>query len=848
LCADHFKKGDLLVRNLASGTVPIKYQTDLEEESVYLHFSHEECQSQPQGKSTSEDDNLFSFMQQSDNADDTLHILTPKKKSNLSEADTPSTCNNNFINEIITLPSPKKSVCRKRLLVMPETPRKKRLREKLYSVSTELKSVQKELNKKQKATFTCARNLKSLSTMPRAITRMQLHHKPRTQWLSDEKNTAISMYYKSPSMYKFLRKNGVILPSVSIIKNWLKNFKCQPGFNQNFFRKLNLKGQTMTEKEKKCILMFDEMAIKQEIEYSVSKDLIEGFEDLGEFGRKPVAAKQALVVLLRGLYSDWKVPIAYYFSENGIKAEVLEKILKKNLDLLSGINMNPSAIVCDQSTTNQRLFRTLQISEQQTYFHYKGRKYFGLFDVPHLLKSIRNNLVSADFLYNSEKISFDVIRKTYEIDHASKTGRALLKISEKHLNPNAFQKMSVRLAAQVLSHSVAAAIKTSIATNQISLEEATPTATFVEKVDRLFDALNSKYLYSKNPCNRALSDSHVEVLTALEEGYKLFKRVQKIDKKGKLSRPPCFDGILLSINTIRQLFEENKHDNYSFLLTGRLNQDPLENLFSVLRQKGGYNRNPTVRTFQAALKSNMITNLMKPSDKANCEPDEDTNIFDKDEIPDWVLEDTGDYNNVATVSSIKYIDAVTENIPNLSSIANETSTSSSSTDIVTSVKTVSLEECAVVYFAGYLIKKCLQHFKCDQCKTVFEEASYLSEDNRLLLFYKNYSIEKPCALKNPSSEMISFTKTGMNVVANYLKTLWGDRHFGRILQNKIIEKMKACVPNFFDNECKNHKLFLVNFLVKVLVFKECKSYTNSLKGLKVKSYKKSTKLSILQHD
>jgi hypothetical protein len=276
--------------------------------------------------------------------------------------------------------------------------------------------------------------------------------------------------------------------------------------------------------------------------------------------------------------------------------------------------------------------------------------------------------------------------------------------------------------------------------------------------------------------------------------------------------PDRFDGILLSINTIRQLFEENKHDNYSFLLTGRLNQDPLENLFSVLRQKGGYNRNPTVRTFQAALKSNMITNLMRP-----------------------LLEDTGDYNNVATVSSIKYIDTVTENIPNLSSIASETS--SSSTDNVTSVNTVSLEECAVVYFAGYLIKKCLQHFKCYQCKTVFEEASYLSEDNRLLHFYKNYSIEKPCALKNPSSEMISFTKTGMNVVANYLKTLWGDRHFGRILQNKIIEKIKACVPNFFNNECKNHKLFLVNFLVKVLVFKECKSYTDALKGLKVKSYK-----------
>jgi hypothetical protein len=87
---------------------------------------------------------------------------------------------------------------------------------------------------------------------------------------------------------------------------------------------------------------------------------------------------------------------------------------------------------------------------------------------------------------------------------------------------------------------------------------------------------------------------------------------------------------------------------------------------------------------------------------------------------------------------------------------------------VTSVNTVSLEECAVVYFAGYLIKKKLQHFKCDQCKTVFEEASYLCEDNRQQVFYKNYC-----------SEMIFFTKRGMNVVANYLKTFWGDRHFGR---------------------------------------------------------------------
>jgi hypothetical protein len=43
-------------------------------------------------------------------------------------------------------------------------------------------------------------------------------------------------------------------------------------------------------------------------------------------------------------------------------------------------------------------------------------------------------------LYNSEKISFAVIRKTYEIDHVSKTGRALLKKNEKHSIPMLFKK------------------------------------------------------------------------------------------------------------------------------------------------------------------------------------------------------------------------------------------------------------------------------------------------------------------------------------------------------------------------------------------------------------------------
>ena len=35
--------------------------------------------------------------------------------------------------------------------------------------------------------------------------------------------------------------------------------------------------------------------------------------------------------------------------------------------------------------------------------------------------------------------------------------------------------------------------------------------------------------------------------------------------------------------------------------TAKLNQDALENFFSVMRQKGGFNRNPTVKGFRTSL-------------------------------------------------------------------------------------------------------------------------------------------------------------------------------------------------------------------------------------------------------
>lgn len=66
---------------------------------------------------------------------------------------------------------------------------------------------------------------------------------------------------------------------------------------------------------------------------------------------------------------------------------------------------------------------------------------------------------------------------------------------------------------------------------------------------------------------------------------------------------------------------EDLKTNYSFtfLLTGRLNQDPIEKFFSVVgRNKGDNKDNPNAKQFGEAFVSAMCNNMMTPSKITNC--------------------------------------------------------------------------------------------------------------------------------------------------------------------------------------------------------------------------------------
>lgn len=76
---------------------------------------------------------------------------------------------------------------------------------------------------------------------------------------------------------------------------------------------------------------------------------------------------------------------------------------------------------------------------------------------------------------------------------------------------------------------------------------------------------------------------------------------------------------LLVYEYVLDFFGDEKKNHIGFLLTNRLNQDVIEYLFSIIRQKGSYNRNPTARVIRTSFRNTAIYSLICTSKGSNRE-------------------------------------------------------------------------------------------------------------------------------------------------------------------------------------------------------------------------------------
>ena len=155
--------------------------------------------------------------------------------------------------------------------------------------------------------------------------------------------------------------------------------------------------------------------------------------------------------------------------------------------------------------------------------------------------------------------------------------------TDKHIQLPPFSAMQINLAAQILSHSVAASISFLVKVKELQ-DDAMSTANFVEHFDALFNTFNSKTLKSSQRHGNAFNDSsHHHAF--LEQSLKFLDDIKTL---GDIELP-CIFGWKLCIHELFGLWEYLKtQQNFKFILTNRLTQDCAENIFSIIRGKGGF--------------------------------------------------------------------------------------------------------------------------------------------------------------------------------------------------------------------------------------------------------------------
>jgi hypothetical protein len=207
--------------------------------------------------------------------------------------------------------------------------------------------------------------------------------KKRVNWTREEIAVAFSLRYYSKKCYLYLRsKLRYPLPALSSLRKWASQLNVSQGILSDVLLMLKLAGESFFTFEKTTVLQFDEVKVKAVEEYNVAQD-----EILGPY-------KYMQVVMVRGLFSNWKQPVFIAFDQKMTKQILFEIITE-----LHKISYNVVACVSDCGGSNVRLWKELGVDINNTSFkHPVSDNHIYMFaDAPHLLKLFRNWLLDAGF-------------------------------------------------------------------------------------------------------------------------------------------------------------------------------------------------------------------------------------------------------------------------------------------------------------------------------------------------------------------------------------------------------------------------------------------------------------------
>ncbi|XP_044005479.1 uncharacterized protein LOC122850388 [Aphidius gifuensis] len=292
------------------------------------------------------------------------------------------------------------------------------------------------------------------------------------QWSLEDKLTFYAIKKHSNVAYQFLSQIFCV-PCEETIRKFGADIVFKPGHNEAIYKSIaeraRRKGWSLLS-----YLNFDETFIRADLEYDPASGTIYGVTDNGSV-REQTIANHALVFMLKSITGQWKQPVYYSFcrsssSTSEIKTAYVDVVRKAKA---AGIKVIGS--VCDQGATNVSAMK--QLSKETRCFRHDvetdeiiitvdGHNIFHVYDIPHLIKNLRNNLLVKNLIFQlpgqiEREACWDHIVMGYDIDRIknSKKYRELSKLTELHVRAKLIPKMKVKYATQVFSNTVGKRIR-----------------------------------------------------------------------------------------------------------------------------------------------------------------------------------------------------------------------------------------------------------------------------------------------------------------------------------------------------------------------------------------------------
>lgn len=315
-----------------------------------------------------------------------------------------------------------------------------------------------------------------------------------------------------------------------------------------------------------------------------------------------------------------------FASKGPTKGTLLAQLLIQCIVKLEQAGVFVDGVVCDGASTNRSMWKQLGISGAlgsvvNAFEHPldSSRKVYVLSDTPHLFKCIRNRLYDKKVLMKDGKlIRWSCYDALFVADskHCGER-RVCLKITYNHVNLSKMLKMRVKLATQIFSNSVAKGIMFYAQKGAPRLTNAEPTVQFTVFLNDLFDALNRRFPAEglKLGCK---DFSVLEAASVWLDSWETEVVKGEISKDVFLTQSTA-EGLRVTIKSVRELSVYLlKECGYKYVLTAKMNQDPLECFFGIVTQAGGQNEHPTFPTFLQLYRMLSLYSLLKPPQFGNC--------------------------------------------------------------------------------------------------------------------------------------------------------------------------------------------------------------------------------------